>query len=233
MKKIIIISITLFLLSYNGFSQFISIVNNKFCVNGNLSCPIYFNGANNPWNSWNDFGGNYNVAQWDNDMKNLKANGINAARIWFSCDGAGQPSISSTGSVNAPSTQFWQNCDSLFASAKRNGIYIMATMMSFDQTKNANTNASNWQQMLNNQANVTTYVNNYLVPFVNRYKTNPYFWSIDICNEIEWIYENGTGGGDGTNWKGATHSRQPKAIIIVLMGGIQPLLTISKQHFLI
>ena len=189
-----------------GHTQFVSIVNNKFVVNGNASCPIYLNGANNPWESWDDFGGTYNAATWDQDMVNLKNKGINAARIWFSCDGNGQPKISTDGSTtSAPSAAFWQNCDSLFASAKKNGIYIMATMMSFDHTKNANTNSSNWQNMLNSSAGVTSYVNNYIVPFVNRYKTNPYLCSIDICNEIEWIYENGAGGGDGSNWKNSSY----------------------------
>jgi len=208
MKKILgitVLSVSLLLGSLNGYSQFVSIVGNKFVVNGNASCPIYFNGSNNPWESWNDFGGTYNVATWNQDMINLKNNGINTARIWFSCNGLGQPTISTSGVTSTPSVAFWQNCDSLFASAKRNGIYIMATMMSFDHTKNANANSSNWQQMLNSATNVDTYVANYIVPFVNRYKTNPCLWSIDICNEIEWIYENGAGGGDGSNWTGASY----------------------------
>jgi hypothetical protein len=33
-----------------------------------------------------------------------------------------------------------------------------------------------------------------VVPFINRYKDNPYLWCIDICNEIEWIHENAETG---------------------------------------
>jgi len=193
-KKLGLIIPFLFFIT-NGYSQFISIVNKKFVVNGNTSCPIYMNGANTPWEAWNDFGGSYNVTKWDQDMIDLKSKGINAARIWFSCNGSGQPSVASDGTTSAPTAAFWKNCDSLFASAKRNGVYIMATMMSFDHTKTANAYSTNWQQMMNTQAKTQTYIDNYLVPFVNRYKTNPALWSIDLCNEIEWIAE------DATNWK--------------------------------
>ncbi|HSY60644.1 MAG TPA: hypothetical protein VK796_02160, partial [Cytophaga sp.] len=188
-----------------GFSQTVSIINKKFVVNANASCPIYFNGANTPWESWNDFGGSYNSTKWGQDLVNLKNKGINSTRIWFSCNGAGQPSIASDGTVSAPSAAFWANCDDLFSQAKTNGIYIYATMMSFDHTKTGNPNANNWRAMMNDPAKIQTYVTNYLVPFVNRYKTNPYFWSVDLCNEIEWIAENGPGKGDGTNW-GASYA---------------------------
>ncbi|MBA3705393.1 MAG: T9SS type A sorting domain-containing protein, partial [Bacteroidetes bacterium] len=39
-----------------------------------------------------------------------------------------------------------------------------------------------------------TFVDNYLVPFVNRYKSNPYLFAIDVCNEIEWINQNSVNG---------------------------------------
>ena len=173
-----------------GFSQTVSIINKKFVVNANTSCPIYFNGANTPWESWNDFGGSYNQTKWAQDMVDLKNKGINAARIWFSCNGSGQPSIATDGTVSAPTAAFWANCDHLFAQAQANGVYIQATMMSFDHTKTGNPNANNWRAMMNDPAKIQSYITNYLVPFVNRYKTNPYLWSIDLCNEIEWIHEN-------------------------------------------
>jgi hypothetical protein len=33
-----------------------------------------------------------------------------------------------------------------------------------------------------------------VIPFVNRYKDNPYLWSIDICNEIEWVNQDAENG---------------------------------------
>jgi hypothetical protein len=200
MKKRLLFLIVFLGIFAKGFTQTIGILNKKFVVNGNASCPIYFNGANTPWESWNDFGGNYSSTKWAGDMLALKNKGINATRIWFSCDGGGQPSIASDGTVSAPTAAFWNNCDDLFASAKANGIYVQATMMSFDHTKTGNPNANNWRAMMNDPVKIQTYITNYLVPFVNRYKTNPYLWSIDLCNEIEWISENGNGKGDNSNW---------------------------------
>lgn len=193
MKRVMLFLGMCFALGLNTQAQFISIVNKKFVVNG--KCQIYFNGANTPWEAWNDFGGSYNRDKWNQDMIDLKSKGINAARIWFSCNGDGQPSVATDGTASAPTAAFWKNCDSLFAAAKRNGVYIMATMMSFDHTKTGNNKCDNWRALLNSSAKTQTYIDNYLVPFVNRYKTNPSLWSIDICNEIEWIAE------DGTNWK--------------------------------
>jgi predicted secreted Zn-dependent protease len=173
-----------------GYAQTVSIINKKFVVNGNAGCPIYFNGANTPWDNWNDFGGNYDAGFWSTHFATLKANGINASRVWISCNGDVQPNINTDGTVTGASTQFWQNLDHFFQAAQSNGIYIMATMMSFDHTKNTYTKYQSWRNMLNDPAKVQTYCDNYLVPFVNKYKSNPYLMSIDISNEIEWVAED-------------------------------------------
>ena len=187
------------------FSQTVSIVNKTFAVNGDAACPIYFNGANTPWESWNDFGGTYNTTKWAQNMADLAAKGINASRIWFTCNGGGQPTIAADGTCTV-SQAFWTNCDHLFIQAQNNGVYIMATMMSFDHTKPSNPNAVNWQNMLADSAKTRKFINAFLIPFVNRYKTNPYLWSIDLCNEIEWIYENGGSRGGADNWSGSTYA---------------------------
>ncbi|HPH15955.1 MAG TPA: hypothetical protein PK029_02205, partial [Bacteroidales bacterium] len=123
-------------------AQFITIKNNQFVINNNSSCPIYFNGANTPWFTWNDFDGaqswqyfDYNT--WKTEFENMKNHGLNSTRIWISCDGDGQPYINSSGIASNPSAEFWKNCDSLFSLAKQNGIYVMATMFSFDHTKSS------------------------------------------------------------------------------------------------
>ncbi len=193
------VSITVTTTTTTPSTGFVTISNKTFMVNG---CPIYFNGANTPWQNWNDFGGNYSSSFWASEFARLKNSGINSSRVWISCDGDVQPSINTDGTVTGVSTQFFANLDDFFTSAKNNGIYIMATMMSFDHVKNNNyPNAASasdkynsWRNMMNNQTKVQTYIDNYLVPFVNRYKTNPYLMSIDLCNEIEWMAENAEDG---------------------------------------
>lgn len=181
-------------------SQTVSIVNKKFVIHKNPTSQIYFNGVNMPWEAWNDFGGAYNDARWEQNFKDLHNHGINAARIWISCNGDGQPKISPEGIVQKPSDEFWQHCDKLFAHAKKYGVYIMASMMSFDHTKSVNNYSSEWRKMYLDTNNINSYLNNYLVPFVNRYKENSYLWSIDICNEIEWVAENGNRTDNDKNW---------------------------------
>ncbi len=176
-----------FLFVQQIFSQFVYIDNKIFKVNG---CPIYFNGANTPWDNWNDFGGSYDAAFWSTHYTNMKNSGMNSSRVWISCNGDVQPNINSDGTVTGVSAQFWANLDNFFASAQTNGIYIMATMMSFDHTKNTYVKYNSWRNMMNDPTKIQTYIDNYLVPFVNRYKTNPYLMSIDISNEIEWVAEN-------------------------------------------
>lgn len=191
--KIFYFTCLIFAITINSnslYSQFISIADKKFVVNE--SCPIYFNGANTPWFTWNDFDGaqsweyfNYNT--WKAEFETMKNNGLNATRVWISCDGDGQPYINSSGVASDPTAEFWKNCDSLFSLAQQNGIYVMATMFSFDHTKAGKPKNTNWQNMLKSETNVQTYVTKFVKPFVARYKTNPYLFAIDICNEPEWM----------------------------------------------
>jgi hypothetical protein len=44
--------------------------------------------------------------------------------------------------------------------------------------------------MLKNDDAAQSFVDNYTIPFVNRYKNNPWLWSIDLCNEPDWVFEN-------------------------------------------
>ena len=95
---------------------------------------IFINGVNTPWDKWNDFGGNYNETFWDTHFQELSKNGINGVRVWISCNGL-HIKIDSTGKVKGPTDKFWTDLDSFFAIAEKNKIYIMATLISFDNFK--------------------------------------------------------------------------------------------------
>jgi hypothetical protein len=173
----------LVLILWSGFalqSQTISVQGNKFYVNSNQR--IWLNGVNTPWHNWNDFGGSFDRDWWNTHFQTLKSYGINCSRVWISCNGNGAVLTNSSG-VTGVSSAFFKDCDSLFAIARRNGIYIDATMISFDHFKDSNANFQNWRTIVNDQAASKTFIDNYLLPFVNRYKTNPYLFAIDFCNE--------------------------------------------------
>jgi hypothetical protein len=165
----------------------IYIENNQFMVNGRR---IWINGANTPWDNWNDFGGNYNDAWWNSHFAELRQAGINATRVWINCDGFGSINISPNGMVSGATVKHWSDLDKFFEAARRNQIYIMATLLSFDHFKAPNRNYMSFRRMMNNSSASMSFAQNYTIPFVKRYRDNPWLWSIDIINEPDWIHEN-------------------------------------------
>jgi len=148
------------------------------------------NGVNTPWDNWNDFGGNFDQGFWDSEFRKISQAGGNASRIWISCDGDIGINISVDGLVSGATQKHWEDLDAMFALAAKHKIYIMATLISFDHTKNTNDNYQRWRNLFADSMNVSSYVNNYVLPFIDRYKDNPYLWCIDICNEPEWMHDN-------------------------------------------
>src|SRR5512133_20447 len=159
-------------------AQHISIRGNEFFVDS--SSRIWLNGVNTPWYHWKDFGKNFDCAWWNNHFRILKSSGINSTRIWFSCNGDGAVKTDASG-VTGLSSTFFQDCDALFAIAESCGIYIDATMISFDHFKQPNANHMNWRNIVTSAAASQTFIDHYLLPFVNRYKSNPYLFAIDLC----------------------------------------------------
>ncbi|MDR0472630.1 MAG: hypothetical protein LBH43_03010 [Treponema sp.] len=172
--------------------------NNQFEVSGR---QIWFNGVNTPWNKWNDFGGAgwaaYDDAWWNNEFARLRRAGINSVRVWLSCNnGNGAIIIDDNGMISGASEKHWADLDLFFAAAERNQLYIMATLLSFDHFKNAPSQgvsraaeADRWRAMMYSDAAAASFAQNYTIPFVKRYGGNPWLWSIDLCNEPDWIYE--------------------------------------------
>jgi hypothetical protein len=174
-----------------AFGGRITVSGSQFLAGGQR---IWINGANTPWNNWNDFGGNYNPSFWDSHFQQLHDNGINATRVWMTGDGEVGINIDANGFVSGATDAHWANLDSLFSIAQSRQIYILATFLSFDSTKNSHPNNTRWRAMFNSDANIDSYVANYVTPFVNRYKNNPWLWSIDLINEPDWIVENAENG---------------------------------------
>lgn len=165
----------------------IAIEGNKFMVKGE---EIWMNGINTPWNNWNDFGGNYNYEYWADMFAELKNQGINCTRVWITCSGDVGINFDENGFVTGATDEHWEDLDSFFMYAAHNEIYVMATLISFDHFKDANANHMIWRNLVQDSDKIDSYVNNYVIPFVERYDDNPYLWSIDLCNEPDWVYEN-------------------------------------------
>jgi len=181
-------------------SDRISIKDNRFVVNGDK--PVWINGTNTPWDKWNDFGSNYDEAFWDEHFAALAENGVNASRVWINCNNNqgdnvnhGQNPIviiDENGMVSGVSAEHWEDLDSFFEIAERHGIYIMATILSFDHFKNndwSNRVPERWRNMVQSTEAINSFIEHYTLPFVERYKDNPYLWSIDLMNEPDWVHE--------------------------------------------
>jgi len=179
-----------------AFGQRITVSGNQFLAGGQR---IWLNAANTPWFNWNDFGGTFNYSQWDNHFQQLAANGVNATRVWITCNGGGGITINGDGTVTGATAAHWSHLDSLFQIAQNRGVYIKATLISFDHTITNNPNYQAWRNMYNTDAGISSMVNNYVIPFVNRYKNNPYLFSIEPANEIEWVNEDPSRGGIASN----------------------------------
>lgn len=165
----------------------VTVEGTDFIVNGEA---LYMNGVNTPWDNWNDFGGSFSRSFWAEHFALLKENGINSVRVWISCNGDVGMSITEDGYVNGATTKHWDNLDTLFTLAEENGIYIMATLMSFDHFKDSNGTYESWRKMIMDEELMDSYIQNYLIPFCERYDDFNSLWSIDLCNEPDWIHEN-------------------------------------------
>ncbi len=165
----------------------IYIEGDKFMLDGE---ELWMTGMNVPWQAWDDFGGNYNAEYWGKVFSTMSESGFNSCRIWINCSGNSGVEIDEEGFVSGATEKHWQDLDSLFGLARDNGIYVMATLMSFDHFKDSNWKHTRWRAMLQDTAKIDSYVQNYVVPFCQRYDENDYVWSIDLINEPDWVIEN-------------------------------------------
>lgn len=178
--------------------QRVYIDDNMLKVNGQ---PLYLNGANTPWDHWNDLGTNFDRIWWNSHFADLNAAGINATRVWISCDAnhAGLV-MGEDGQLQGPTEEFWADMDSLVAIAKRHRVYLMAALMSFDHFKIDQPASGKWVKMLRSRTNVDLFVENYAVALVERYQDNPYLFAIDACNEIIWVSDTENQTANAVPW---------------------------------
>jgi hypothetical protein len=202
----------------------VTIVNKQFTVDDQR---IWFNGANTPWHAWNDFGGNYDHQWWSNHFQTLHDNGINATRVWITCSGEVGINIDTNGWVSGATQAHWTHLDDLLSIAQEKRVYIMATLISFDHFNDAYPTYARWRKMLSTDANINSFVNNYVGPFATRYKNNPWLWSIDLINEPDWVYEDAACGNISWDRLQTYFAKSAKAIhanspILVTVGAAMP-----------
>ncbi len=181
-------ALILALLASLASAQRIQVHGTEFQVNGKR---IWISGTNTPWENWNDFGGKFDPAWWRGQLHALRENHVNATRVWISCNGDNpSPGIRPDGTVTAPTAAFWRDADQLFEMAREERVYLMIALISFDHTKEGNHNFQAWRSMQKSSEGRASFVSEYVTPFVKRYASNPYFFAIDVGNELDWEWDN-------------------------------------------
>ncbi|MGN0610713.1 MAG: cellulase (glycosyl hydrolase family 5) [Ruminiclostridium sp.] len=165
----------------------VKIDGSKFTIDGK---EFWINGANTPWENWNDFGGNMNEEFWDNTFSQLVSDGINCTRIWINCNGEGVVRLKSDGAIKSINEEHWNDLDKLFSLAEKHRIYLMPTLLSFDHCKGDTPSAEKWRELIKSKENCDEYAEQYVAEFCKRYGENEYLFGIDIMNEPDWVYEN-------------------------------------------
>ncbi len=145
---------------------------------------LFVNGTNTAWyTQWDGFGTNqWDSSAWDRHFAELHEAGINMTRVWLICSGT-EMQYDDQGYCTGMNSAFWDNTDKLFEIAKRHEVYIMATMCSHNCFLNRNSHFSEWLKIRDVNEYMDAYIENYLIPFANRYGSNDYLASIDLMNE--------------------------------------------------
>lgn len=187
MKKLLFI-LFVFTVFITANAQEVSISGNKFIVSGN---EIWFNGINTPWHLFSDFGrSDFDPTWWEDEFERYVENHINLARVWIHCSGDVSPDIDETGYVSGASDKFWEDMDHLIQVSRYNQVYVLPALFSFDITKNTYQYYERWRAWLQSPDNIQSYIDNVLIPMVQRYDDEPYLLAWEICNEPEWMFEN-------------------------------------------
>ncbi len=177
----------------------------KFMVNGK---EFFINGVNAPWQYQTDcdinfMRKNYSHDYWDAEIKKYKDANANVVRIWLHGGGNYSPALNGNGYVTAYSDddQFWKDMDDLVAIAEKYQIYLMPTFWSFDMATTTNSwYYSQYRQILTDDNKAGSYLNNFLIPFVKRYKDTPWIMGYDLCNEPEHIWRDANCGNQNEWW---------------------------------
>lgn len=172
----------------------VTINGSKFYVGGGTK-EIFFNGINTAWQKQADYsldflGRNFDANWWNTEFQRYNANKINLARVWIHGGGNYSPSLNGDGMVTGASAQFWADMDALVTKSRDWKIYLMPTFWSFDMVKDDKAYYNQYRQIINDVNKTQWYIDNFLIPFVNRYKNEPYVMGYDLCNEPEHMWRD-------------------------------------------
>ena len=182
----ILVVLSVFVSSFTGCSASrsarVTVEGTKFMVDGR---ELWLNGVNTPWYAWNDFMGNMDEEVWEQTFAQLARDNINCTRIWVNCEREAIVTLNNSGEIIDIREEHWTDLDKLFDLAEKYGVYVMATLLSFDHFK-----SEHWRTLISSKETADAFAERYVVEFCQRYGDNEYLFAIDLMNEPDWVFEN-------------------------------------------
>lgn len=159
--------------------------------------PMFMHGMNIPWKNYGwDFGRHpsrgisYDGDWFEEAFKNIADAGGNVARIFLHGDGRASPEFNSIGEVTGLDLSFFPHLDDLLMRAERQGVYLIISLWSFEIVDDLRSCcgrfAGNHADLIREEEKTQGYIDQVLIPMVNRYKDHCALFAWEIMNEPEW-----------------------------------------------
>ena len=136
----------------------------------------------------------------EQDFANLKYSS-DVARFFALCDGRASPVFDAGGTPTGLGSRFFENFDALLLAARRNNIRLVPVLLDFNWFDNASYDSGvrlgGHSDVIRDAAKRQAFVNNVLIPLVQRYSNSTEILAWDVINEPEWrVTEIHPGEGD-------------------------------------
>ncbi|TCO08434.1 putative secreted protein (Por secretion system target) [Natronoflexus pectinivorans] len=170
---------------------FLSIISRAEVNHNNLLShndqSIFLSGMNLAWLNFANDLRDFNEELFIQRMDDLSEAGGNTVRWWLHTNGRNSPIINNDGFVTGIDPVELDNLEKALDIAYERGVLVMLCLWSFDMLQN-NAGAENLTRnktLLENEDRINSYIQNALIPMVERVKAHPGIISWEIFNEPE------------------------------------------------
>ncbi len=158
--------------------------NNRLQFDGKA---IYLNGINTPWNKFgNDFGSQYDPVYFETMFTQMQQYGVNTTRVWVHTDGRSSPLFAPDGSVSGLPPTFLNDLGDYLDRAQAHNVSVVVALWAFDMDGRYNNNISH-ADLISDTAKTQSYIDNALIPVIERFKHHPAVLAWEVINEPEWL----------------------------------------------
>jgi Ricin-type beta-trefoil lectin domain-like/Cellulase (glycosyl hydrolase family 5) len=151
------------------------------------------------------YGVDYSSTDMNAALANMHSMGIIVVRLWLFQDDQGC-NLDGNGNVTSVTQTFWTNLDNTVQLAANNHIALYMTL---------NNGRADFQE---NSTLLNDFINNALIPLINRYKGNSAVFAIDAMNEIDGTVAGSSGNYTTTGSTWAQAQQYMKTVAAAIHG---------------